>query len=169
MKFLFFLLITLVALFSSVDAFRTPFIGKKIQGANRLMRYQNLKLSMAEERADVESLKARMANDPDFDPLQDPSSLKILETLIPPESQDALSAIQRLKSVIDAEILAAGDADILQERASRVEDKKESLISTPQSAWVKGGCKDDDDDGISADERQKLMDELKAAYPLILQ
>jgi len=109
------------------------------------------------------AIRAKMAQDPNYDPMKDPEAMQTLEQMIPPEMREIPNSVERLK-VAFTDATSGPDSKTLSELESIAAsfDTKE-LIQSPNSEWFKNGMPD----GEATDEAklQSLYDELKAANP----
>jgi hypothetical protein len=130
-KVLVFFLLLLIAQLS--DAFLFPTTPRVVSIRSRTVR----PLQMSDQSdAALEALKAKMAADPNFDPMKDPQSLQLIESLIPDNMRELSNSIARLEVAYkDATGSESEDLDI---DASAVEfTNKKDLISSPSSQYFK--------------------------------
>ena len=109
-------------------------------------------------------IRAKMAQDPSYDPMKDPAAMQQLEQMIPSEMRDFPQAVERLK-VAFTDATTGPDAKTaaeLGEILATIAEKRE-LISSPNSAWVQGGMQQ----GESTNEEKlnDLYNQVKAANP----
>jgi hypothetical protein len=90
----------------------------------------------------MEAIKAKMEQDPAYDPMKDPEAMQTLEQLIPSEMRDIPNSVERLK-VAYADATNGPDAATLAELGETMAsfDKKD-LISSPSSEWFQAGMPD---------------------------
>ena len=112
----------------------------------------------------LDAIKQKMAADPNYNPMQDPQAMQVLEGMVPLEMREVSGAIQRLK-VAFTDATTGNDAFTLQElnNAAAKYDTKQELISSPNSDFIRSGLSEDVD--VSDSRIQELIDQLKAENP----
>ena len=109
--------------------------------------------------AAMQAIKDKMAADPNFDPMTDPESMKVIEAMIPESLRDMSSSIARFEVALK-DALGEDEAEDLDVGAASFEDKKD-LVSSPVSAFFKDGLPEPTkpfDSAAKADALKKLMD-----------
>ena len=109
------------------------------------------------------AIKARMASDPNYDPLKDPEALRQIEALIPSELRDLSNAFARLEVAFKDATSGVDAVDNLDKRAADFPNKTE-LISSPQSNWFKSGLPADDAP-FSSKKKDEAFEKLRKDYP----
>lgn len=150
MKFAISVLIILVLQYAS--AFRA-FISPK--------RSTFLSLRMAEDP--MAAIKAKMAADPNYDPMKDPEAVSKIESMIPAELRDLSNAIARLEVAFKDSTSGADAVDDLDKRSADFPNKND-LISSPNSKWFKSG-QPADDVPFSSSKKEAAFDKLRQEYP----
>ena len=140
------LLVTVAAL--SANAFMIP--------AFRSKYISTSSLRMSDAPVDpMEAIRARMAQDPSYEPLKDPATMQQLESMIPSEYREFANAMERLKvAFADAQGGVDGLEDLDSLAAIAINTKVGELLSSPQSKFFQGGAADEE---IPFDE-EKLRD-----------
>lgn len=104
----------------------------------------------------MDAIRARMAQDPSYDPLKDPQAMQALDSMIPTEMREFANSIERLKVAFTDTTTGNNpieDLDSLSNVAETV--KGADLISSPTSQWFKDGAIDEGYDEV------KLKDYLR--------
>ena len=107
----------------------------------------------------LDAIKQKMAADPNYNPMQDPQAMQVLEGMITMEMREVSGAIQRLK-VAFTDATTGNDAFTLQQlnEAAAKYDNKQELISAPNSDFIRSGMSEDVD--VSDARIQELIDQL---------
>ena len=111
----------------------------------------------------LDAIRARMASDPNFDPLKDPQTMQILESKIPPELRDASNSVERLRVALKDAVEGTDAISDLDAAAAKF--GAEGLISSPQSTWFKENQPNEKDGAFSEAKKQELFNKLKGEYP----
>ena len=111
----------------------------------------------------MDAIKAKMASDPNYDPMKDPEALRMIESKIPSEMRDISNALSRLEVSFKDATTGTDAVDDLDARAVDFPNKAE-LISSPQSKWFKNSMPVDEV-AFSSKKKDELFEKLKKAYP----
>ena len=114
----------------------------------------------------LDAVRAKMAADPNYDPMQDPQTMQMLEQRLPPEIRDATISVERLKVAFkDAkEGVTAVPGGDLDAAASTIGNQS---IQSPQSSWFKNGQPNETDGAFSESKKQELLEKLQKANPQV--
>jgi hypothetical protein len=123
-------------------------------------------LQAATDGDPLDAVRAKMAADPNYDPMKDPQTMQMLEQRLPPEIRDASIGIERLKVAFkDAkEGVTAVPGGDLDAAAAKIGNQS---IQSPQSAWFKNGQPNETDGAFSESKKQELLDKLQKANPQV--
>lgn len=116
----------------------------------------------------LDAIRAKMASDPSYNPMQDQQAMQILESKIPSEVRDVSNAVERLRVAIKDATEGTDAINDLDGSAAKFGGQGEGgagLISSPQSAWFKEGQPNEKDGSFSQSRKDELMAKLKSAYP----
>jgi hypothetical protein len=122
---------------------------------------------MSDASDPMAAIRAKMASDPNYDPMRDPQAMQQLESMIPQEMREFANAIERLK-VAFTDATTGADAVTLDDINSRFgEIAKKSqvseLISSPQSEWFKTGAPTPTD--FDAGKLKRLAEDAQKEHP----
>ena len=93
----------------------------------------------------MDAIRARMAQDPSYDPLKDPQAMQQLESMIPTEYREFGNAMERLKvAFADASSGVDGLEDLDSLAAIAINTTVGQLLSSPQSKFFQSGAADDE-------------------------
>lgn len=115
----------------------------------------------------LDAIRAKMAADPNFDPMKDPQTMQMLEQRLPTEIRDASIGIERLKVAFKdategaSTAVPGGDLDAASTKFGN------QGIQSPQSAWFKNNQPNETNGAFSESKKQDLFDKLKAANPQV--
>ena len=146
-------IVVMAALVMSSNAF-------SVLKSSSFLRMKSLKMSDADPFA---AIKARMASDPNFDPLKDPESMKQLESMVPSEMREFSNAIERLNVSFKDAATGNDDLEALDEVAKIAPQfTSKELLSSPNSAWFKAGAPDETYD---ENKLKDLLRDVQKEYP----
>lgn len=119
---------------------------------------------MASSPADdpLAAIRAKMQENPNYNPLTDPEAAAALETLVPDHMKEIPNAIERLKAAFQDATTGANAIADLDAVAAGITNKRD-LISSPQSDLFSRENKK----GPDPTEVQRLIDKLRQQYPEI--
>ena len=120
-----------------------------------------LSLRMAEDP--MAAIKAKMAADPNYDPMKDPEAISKIESMIPSELRDLSNAVARLEVAFKDATTGVDAVDNLDKRAAEFPNKNE-LISSPNSQWFKAG-QPADNVPFSSSKKDAAFEKLRQEYP----
>lgn len=111
--------------------------------------------------AAVEAIRAKMAADPNYNPMADPQAMQVIDSLIPATMREFPNAIDRLK-VAFQDATSGADAVADLNAAADTFSNKQELISSPQSKWIKGGMQSTD---FSQSRLDDLYNKVRQEFP----
>ena len=129
--------------------------------APRFGRLQRLHMSSPDP---MDAIREKMKTDPNYNPMQDPQAMQVLENSVPSEIKELMGAIERVKVAIKDATSGANAVTDLNKVASEFTAPKSDLISTPTSTWFKEGMKNDNP-SFNANLKAELKAKVKAANP----
>lgn len=146
-------LIFLVLMLASANAFIAP--------ALRFSRPVRLHMSSPDPMSEI---RAKMAADPNYNPLQDPQAMQVLESQIPAELKELPNALERLRVAFKDATSGPNAVPDLNAAAASWTGPKTDLISSPTSDWMKNNMPNENP---SFDEQTKkdLYEKVKSANP----
>lgn len=145
----------------NVGAFRVPI-------SSRMMSVSRTSLAATPEEPKnnpaVDALRAKMAADPNYDPMKDPEAMSAIESMIPEYLRDLSGSLARLEVAFkDANTSLEGSSSSLNQAAALFEEKK-GLISSPNSEWFQKGFPEGEKKFDKAN-KEKLAAEIAEKYP----
>lgn len=140
----------------NVSAFRVPM-------SSRIMSVSRTSLAATPEgNPALEAIKAKMAADPNYDPMKDPEAMSTIESMIPDSLRELSGSLARLEVAFkDADANLEGTDATLNKAAEGFVNKKE-LVSSPNSQWFKDGLPAASFDSAKKEELEKA---LASKYP----
>lgn len=120
----------------------------------------------AVDNGPLDSIRAKMAADPSYNPFNDPQAIQTIETNLPSEIREFGHAIERLK-VAFKDANSGPDAAVDLDSAFATVTNKKDLISSPTSQWFKDGMDGNTDQEPSEVELAELKSKIKDQYPHI--
>mmetsp|Transcript_15394 Transcript_15394/g.14759 ORF Transcript_15394/g.14759 Transcript_15394/m.14759 type:complete len:162 (-) Transcript_15394:231-716(-) len=130
-------LLVVVMMVISTNAFMVP-------SFRSIYKMKSLKMSDEGGPDPMQAIRDRMAQDPSFDPLQDPQTMQELENMIPGEYREFANAMERLKVAFDDATAGVDGLENLDDLASVAADTKiAELLSSPQSKYFQDGAQDE--------------------------
>ena len=111
--------------------------------------------------AAVEAIRAKMAADPNYNPMADPQAMQVIDSLIPATMREFPNAIDRLKVAFQDATTGADAVSDLDAAAATFSNKQE-LISSPQSKWIKNGMQSTD---FSKSRLDELYSKVRQEFP----
>lgn len=149
------LFIVVIALAVSIS---TAFVARPVQ-----YRFNGF-ISMSSAEDPLDAIRAKVAADPSYNPMQDPQAMQALQDSLPQELKDVPTAIQRLKVAFED---ATGGVDKIGDLDSALNDiNLKDLISSPTSKWLREGMPKDDPP-FSKSRLNELKEELSQKYPQV--
>ena len=155
MRTLFFLVIC--ALFATTALALVP----AARVAARARAQQRLQMSSPDP---LEEIRAKAKADPNYNPMQDPQAMQVLESMIPAEIKEIPNAVERLKVAIKDSSSGPNAVADLNKVAADFTGPKSDLISTPTSAWMKAGMPNENP-SFSESLKNELKQKVKSANP----
>lgn len=128
------------------------------------IRKSNKSLRMSTPEDPMAAIRAKMAANPNYNPMTDPEAAGSLEAMIPTEYRDVLNALERFR-------VALVDADQGPESLKAIDDAARSMnineiISSPTSKWIKDG-RPKPDVPFSESTAAGLVEKVKAEFPQV--
>lgn len=118
-------------------------------------------LQMSDASDPLGPIRAKMAADPNYNPMADPQAMSVIESLIPAEMREFPNSMERVKVAFKDATSGADSVTNLDSTAETFANKQE-LISSPQSQWFKSGMPNSD---YSKDKADELLKKLKSEFP----
>jgi hypothetical protein len=111
----------------------------------------------------MDAIRAKMAQDPNYDPMKDPQAMQMLESIIPAEMREIPNSIERLKVAFQDATTGPDSKTLAELSVELTSSNVKELISSPNSQWFRGGMADSDTtDKAKLDE---LYSKLQAENP----
>ena len=154
-----FVVLICALLIADGDAFRAPVLVRRAMHSTH-----QLNMVDVEGASDpLDAIRAKVANDPSYNPMNDPEAMGLLESMLPEEMKEFPNALERLKVALQDATTGADSVSDIDKFAADIGNKKE-LISSPTSQWFKDGMPES---GAKADQTKlkDLAEKLKAKYP----
>ena len=117
----------------------------------------------ADEEEALKAIRAKIAANPNYNPMTDPEASSLIEALIPSEFKEVPNAIARARVAFQDTMEGKDGISDVDSIFSSVPAK--DAISSPQSKWFKGGMVDDSGPDEDESEMDSLLAELEKKYP----
>ena len=111
----------------------------------------------------MKAIRAKIAANPNYNPMTDPEASSLIEALIPSEFKEVPNAIARARVAFQDTMEGKDGVSDVDSIFSSVPAK--DAISSPQSKWFKGGMVDDSGPDEDESEMDSLLAELEKKYP----
>jgi hypothetical protein len=149
-----------LALLAILAGFTTAFNGVAVRA-----KFSRSILKMSSNDP-MDAIRAKMASDPNYDPMKDPQAMQQLEAMIPQEMREFANAIERLKVAFTDATTGNESIEDLDSRLETIAKglKGGDLISSPQSDFFRNGMPEDNPP-FDAAKLKELAEEARRDHP----